>query len=188
MHGIGEREKRPWGQNRLQENVNSDSSDTGFSDSESDISGCMGHKPKENPTAMKDTGAPFRLMEGTGDDGKGSIRTWTQLNVGDITHHGEAVTTNEEVTPETPQANTSVKFVPGPRTPNREPNNHPVYTATTSVPTTESDKMNSVKRKEAYEEIARAVAIYTPVVSVGDRQADNSGSIPSGQLGFDSRL
>ncbi|KAI8490506.1 hypothetical protein Bbelb_317740 [Branchiostoma belcheri] len=38
MHGIGEREKRPWGQNRLQENVNSDSSDTGFSDSESDIS------------------------------------------------------------------------------------------------------------------------------------------------------
>ncbi|KAI8490599.1 hypothetical protein Bbelb_318670 [Branchiostoma belcheri] len=29
---------------------------------------------------MKDTGVPFRLMEGTGDDGKGSIRTWTQLN------------------------------------------------------------------------------------------------------------
>ncbi|KAI8490542.1 hypothetical protein Bbelb_318100 [Branchiostoma belcheri] len=43
--------------------------------------------------------------------------------MGDITHHGEAVTTNEEVTPETPQANTSVKFVPGPRTPNREPDN-----------------------------------------------------------------
>ncbi|KAI8488903.1 hypothetical protein Bbelb_334210 [Branchiostoma belcheri] len=38
MHGIGEREKRPWGQNRRQENVNSDSSDTGFSDSESDMS------------------------------------------------------------------------------------------------------------------------------------------------------
>ncbi|KAI8487313.1 hypothetical protein Bbelb_351110 [Branchiostoma belcheri] len=69
--------------NRLQENVNSDSSDTGFSDSESDMSGCMGHQPKENPTAMKDTGVPFRLMEGTGDDGKGSIRTWTQLNVMD---------------------------------------------------------------------------------------------------------
>ncbi|KAI8487332.1 hypothetical protein Bbelb_351300, partial [Branchiostoma belcheri] len=96
------------GQNRLQENVNSDSSDTGFSDNESDMSGRMGHQPKENPTAMKDTGVPFRLMEGTGDDGKGSIRTWTQLN---------AVTTNEEVTPETPQGNTSVKFVPGPRTP-----------------------------------------------------------------------
>ncbi|KAI8521552.1 hypothetical protein Bbelb_013060 [Branchiostoma belcheri] len=35
MHGIGERTKRPWGQNRLQEN--SDSSDTGFSDTESDV-------------------------------------------------------------------------------------------------------------------------------------------------------
>ncbi|KAI8490540.1 hypothetical protein Bbelb_318080 [Branchiostoma belcheri] len=116
MHGIGKREKRPWGQNRRQENVNSDSSDTGFSDSESDMSGCMGHQPKENPTAMKDTGVPFRLMEGTGDDGKGSIRTGTQLN---------ATTSVKFVpgpcTPEAPQATTSVKFVPGPRTPNREP-------------------------------------------------------------------
>eukprot|EP00058_Branchiostoma_floridae_P002284 XP_002587772.1 hypothetical protein BRAFLDRAFT_94675 [Branchiostoma floridae] len=31
--------------------------------------------------AMKDIGVPFRLMEGTGDDGKGSIKTWSQLNV-----------------------------------------------------------------------------------------------------------
>jgi len=30
--------------------------------------------------AMKDIGVPFRLMEGTGDDGKGSIKTWSQLN------------------------------------------------------------------------------------------------------------
>ncbi|KAI8487322.1 hypothetical protein Bbelb_351200 [Branchiostoma belcheri] len=44
MHGIGKREKRRWGQNRLQENVNTDSSDTGFSDSESDITGVMSAK------------------------------------------------------------------------------------------------------------------------------------------------
>ncbi|XP_078701561.1 uncharacterized protein LOC144927753 [Branchiostoma floridae x Branchiostoma belcheri] len=37
-------------------------------------------RTKELVAAMKDTGVPFRLMEGTGDDGKGSIRTWTQLN------------------------------------------------------------------------------------------------------------
>ncbi|KAI8487257.1 hypothetical protein Bbelb_350550 [Branchiostoma belcheri] len=29
---------------------------------------------------MKETGVPFRLCEGTGDDGKGSVKTWTQLN------------------------------------------------------------------------------------------------------------
>ncbi|KAI8506439.1 hypothetical protein Bbelb_158660 [Branchiostoma belcheri] len=31
-------------------------------------------------SAMKDIGVPFRLMEGAGDDGQGSIKTWTQLN------------------------------------------------------------------------------------------------------------
>ncbi|KAI8516516.1 hypothetical protein Bbelb_050970 [Branchiostoma belcheri] len=30
--------------------------------------------------AMKDTDVPFRIMETAGDDGKGSARTWTQLN------------------------------------------------------------------------------------------------------------
>ncbi|KAI8493957.1 hypothetical protein Bbelb_283040 [Branchiostoma belcheri] len=30
--------------------------------------------------AMKDTGVPCRIMETAGDDGKGSARTWTQLN------------------------------------------------------------------------------------------------------------
>ncbi|KAI8487969.1 hypothetical protein Bbelb_344170 [Branchiostoma belcheri] len=39
-------------------------------------------RTQELAAAMKDTGVPFRLMEGTGDDGKGSIRTWTQLNAG----------------------------------------------------------------------------------------------------------
>ncbi|XP_019628631.1 PREDICTED: uncharacterized protein LOC109473191 [Branchiostoma belcheri] len=33
-------------------------------------------------SAMKDIGVPFRLMEGAGDDGQGSIKTWTQLNGG----------------------------------------------------------------------------------------------------------
>ncbi|KAI8490475.1 hypothetical protein Bbelb_317430 [Branchiostoma belcheri] len=37
-------------------------------------------RTQELAAAMKDTGVPFRLMEGTGDDGKGSIKTWTQLN------------------------------------------------------------------------------------------------------------
>ncbi|XP_066279013.1 uncharacterized protein [Branchiostoma lanceolatum] len=30
--------------------------------------------------AMKEIGVPFRIMEGTGDDNKGSVKTWTQLN------------------------------------------------------------------------------------------------------------
>ncbi|XP_066299903.1 uncharacterized protein [Branchiostoma lanceolatum] len=30
--------------------------------------------------AMKEIGVPFRIMEGAGDDGKGSVKTWTQLN------------------------------------------------------------------------------------------------------------
>ncbi|CAH1242409.1 Hypp6671 [Branchiostoma lanceolatum] len=36
MHGIGERKKRPWGQNRVQEDEDDNSSDTGFSDIDSD--------------------------------------------------------------------------------------------------------------------------------------------------------
>ncbi|KAI8503768.1 hypothetical protein Bbelb_187390 [Branchiostoma belcheri] len=30
--------------------------------------------------AMKETGVPFRILEGVGDDGKGSVKTWTSLN------------------------------------------------------------------------------------------------------------
>ncbi|CAH1233119.1 Hypp597 [Branchiostoma lanceolatum] len=30
--------------------------------------------------AMKEIGVPFRIMEGAGDDGNGSVKTWTQLN------------------------------------------------------------------------------------------------------------
>ncbi|KAI8490622.1 hypothetical protein Bbelb_318900 [Branchiostoma belcheri] len=160
--------------------------------------GCMGHQPKEDPkltAAMKDTGVPFRLMEGTGDDAKQLERVFEKLDLKAVltdrwspagltvasltfsvlldiiavegpvgivavtalqpstlrtlrqrfsifldiiavnktsgaiyfnTSHVKTATTSVKFvpgpcTPEAPQATTSVKFVPGPRNPNREP-------------------------------------------------------------------
>eukprot|EP00058_Branchiostoma_floridae_P021998 XP_002607488.1 hypothetical protein BRAFLDRAFT_69920 [Branchiostoma floridae] len=44
-------------------------------------------RTKELVAAMKEAGVPFRLVEVTGDDVKGSIKTWTQLNVASRTVH-----------------------------------------------------------------------------------------------------
>ncbi|CAH1248941.1 uncharacterized protein [Branchiostoma lanceolatum] len=62
MHGIGERKKRPWGQNRVQEDEDDNSSDTGFSDNDSDP------EPPETPEPDVDEDDNRVVYDGDQDD------------------------------------------------------------------------------------------------------------------------